>query len=254
MYKLFFLLFVGCSFFQCKPESNANTGKLELIFKATYNDNPLVLYEKDSTNSNNPLSITFKKLDFFVSDIKIEAVSNDWKYIKDAGYITMANNLTPTAALQGFRFVIDEVPIGDYQGLELGIGLSDQVNGTLPGDYASSSPLGLNANYWASWESYILCKIEGDIEQSNGSTSGFLYHAGVNGMHQIKNFMPSFSISSNTSTSIVFEIKAEQLFFKNGTEIDLINDNQTHSGQTGSDAYNLAEKAIQNLSNSIYIP
>ena len=254
MYKLILPLFIACSFFQCNPEPDPNTGTLELIFKSSFNGSPLVLYQKDSTNVSDPTTITFKKLDFFVSDIKIQDSSNEWQYIKDAGYVSMANNLSLDAASEGYSMTINEVPIGDYEGLEIGIGLSDQVNATLPGDYSSSSPLGLNANYWASWDSYILCKIEGDIEQSNASVSGFLYHAGVNGMHQIRNYSPSFSIGSNANTQIVFEIKAEELFFKTGSSIDLINDNQTHSGQSGSDAYNLALKAIQNLSNSIYIP
>ncbi len=255
MYKLILPLFIACSFFQCNPEPDPNTGTLELIFKSSFNGSPLVLYQKDSTNVSDPTTITFKKLDFFVSDIKIQDSSNEWQYIKDAGYVSMANNLSLDAASEGYSMTINEVPIGDYEGLEIGIGLSDQVNATLPGDYSSSSPLGLNAKLFGLAGTVISCARLREISNNLMLVFRVFCTTQVLMVCIKSEIIPQVLVlGSNANTQIVFEIKAEELFFKTGSSIDLINDNQTHSGQSGSDAYNLALKAIQNLSNSIYIP
>jgi len=237
----------------CIEPPEESKGNLDIIFKARYETNPLILFQNTSTGQSDPTSIIFKKLDFFISDIKGVMNNGNTTAFSDVGYISMANSLNQTSSEEGTKFSIKDLPIGNYNQLKLGIGLSDNVNSTSPGSYPSSSPLGLNSNYWASWNSYILCKLEGDIIQANSNTSSFLYHAGVNGMHQQEIYNYDFNISDGKTTQIVIYINADELFFKTGAEIDLINENQTHSGTTGSTEYNLAKKAIENLANSLYI-
>jgi len=239
----------------CQTATNDDdemTGNLEITFKVRYHSNPLVLFEQTATGQSNPTSILFKKFDFFISDIKgikDGTVAN----FKDVGYISMASSITQAAAETGTSFMINDLPIGSYTSLDIGIGLSDAINSTTPGDYGSDSPLGLNGNHWASWNSYILCKIEGDITQSNSTTSGFLYHSGVNGMQQQLSFTKNFDIQASKTTAITIYIEAKDIFFKTGSEIDMITDRQTHSGAVGSSDYNLAKKVIENLANSMSI-
>ncbi len=228
------------------------TGNLEIIFKARYGSDPLVLFQQTASGQSNPTSILFKKLDFFISDIKGGNAGTMVEF-KDVGYISMANSITPAAAEAGTSFTINDLPLGNYTSLDMGIGLADAVNSTTPGDYESSSPLALGGNYWASWNSYILCKLEGDITQSNSTTSGFLYHSGVNGMHQLRSFAKTFDINAGQTTTITIYVDAKEVFFKTGSEIDLVIENQTHSGTAGSSEYNLAKKAIENLANSMSI-
>lgn len=250
MRMLFLLLSIIVGFGACTPENNNPKGKLEIIFKAKYNNQPLVLFQNIPTGKLNPDTIYFKKLEFFISDIK--GVSGGIaKDFTEVGYISMAGSLNTTAAESGTMFTINDVPAGTYSQLNLGVGLSDAVNSTSPGDYTSSSPLGSNGNYWVSWNSYILSKMEGDILQSNNSKTGFLYHAGVNGMHQLREFAKNFTIADGQTTQLVFHINAEDFFFKTGSEIDLIATNQTHSGEVGSAEYNLAKQSIQNLANAL---
>jgi hypothetical protein len=226
-------------------------GNLEIIFKARYEMDPLILFQNNSTGQSDPTIIIFKKLDFFISNIKGTTNNGTPTDFTDVGYISMANSLGTISSEDGTIFSINNLPIGNYNQLQLGIGLSDATNSTNPGSYPSSSPLGLNSNYWASWDSYILCKIEGDIIQSNNTNSGFLYHAGVNGMSQNRVFNNNFMIEDGKTTQLVIHINANDIFFKIGAEIDLINDNQTHSGTLGSTEYNLAKTAIENLANSL---
>jgi hypothetical protein len=228
------------------------TGNLEINFKVRYNSNPLVLFEQTATGQSNPTSILFKKFDFFISDIKgiKDGAAADFK---DVGYISMSNSITQDAAEAGTSFTINNLPIGSYTSLDMGIGLSDATNSTTPGDYGSDSPLGLNGNYWAGWNSYILCKLEGDITQADGTKSGFLYHSGVNGMQQLLSFAKNFDIEVGQTTVITVYIEAKDIFFKTGSEIDMITDKSTHSGSVGSSDYNLAKKVIENLASSMSI-
>lgn len=228
------------------------TGNLEITFKVRYDNAPLVLFEQTATGQSEPTSILFKKFDFFISDIKglNAGTATDFK---DVGYISMSNSITQAAAETGTSFTISDLPIGSYTSLDLGIGLPDALNNTKPEDYSTTSPLGLNGNYWAGWNSYILCKLEGDITQSNGSKKGFLYHSGVNGMHQLLSFAKNFDIEADKTTAVTIYIEAKDVFFKTGSEIDMITNDQTHSGAAGSADYNLAKEVIENLANSMSI-
>ncbi|BDS12956.1 MbnP family protein [Aureispira anguillae] len=251
--RIILLLLVAVSMWSGSCETsppNDPTGTLEIIFKARYGSQPLVLFEKIATGQTDPTDILFKKLDFFIADIKGSTRQGPTDFA-DVGYISMANSISQAAAEEGTTFTINNVPVGDYTQLDFGVGLSDATNGTTPSDYESSSPLGLNGNYWASWNSYILCKMEGDITQSNGTISGFLYHSGVDGMYQPKSFTQNFEIAAEKTTQLVFYLDAKDIFFKAGTEIDMVGEAQTHSGPAGSSEYNLAKKAIENLANAI---
>ncbi|CAA6799530.1 MAG: Unknown protein [uncultured Aureispira sp.] len=231
-------------------EDDDMTGNLEITFKVRYDNAPLVLFEEIASGQSDPTSILFKKLEFFISNIKGGNAEGLTEF-KDVGYISMANSLTTAAAEAGTTFTINKLPIGAYTSLDMGIGISDAVNGTVPGDYESGSPLGLNGNYWASWNSYILSKIEGDITQSNGTKSGFLYHSGVNGMQQLLSFSKDFEIEVGQTTTLTIYVEAKDFFFKTGSEIDMITESATHSGAVGSTDYNLAKRAIENLANAM---
>lgn len=228
------------------------TGNLAITFKARFGADPLILFQQTATGQSNPTNILFKKLDFFISDIKGVNAGTKTDFA-DVGYISMVNSITQQAAEEGTTFTINDLPVGSYTALDLGIGLSDAINNTTPGDYNSDSPLGLNGNHWASWNSYILCKLEGDITQSNGTTSGFLYHSGVNGMHQLLSFAKNYDIEANQTTEITVYVDAKDIFFKTGREIDMVTDKQTHSGAVGSADYNLAKKVIENLAAAMTI-
>jgi len=254
MHKIFFLLLPLALFFSsCEEDPDlGNTGTLDITFKVRYDNSPLVLFENSATGQTDPTSILFKRLDFFISKIKgltKEGVSTKFS---DVGYISMAQSLDQASSEAGTTLSIPNIPIGIYTELDFGVGLPDSVNNTSPGDYESSSPLGLNGNYWASWNSYILCKVEGDVTQANSTTSSFLLHAGVNGMYQPRSFTTGYTITGS-KTQVVVYINAEDLMFKTGEEIDIINESVTHSGILGSTEYLLAKRTIANLAYALSI-
>jgi len=253
MRKIFFLLLPLAVFFSaCEEEPDlGTTGTLGITFKVRYNSDPLILFQNNATGLTDPTSILFKRLDFFFSKMKGLSSGGTSTDFSDVAYVSMAQSLDQESSLAGTSFTIENIPIGSYTEFSFGVGLPDSVNNTSPGDYESSSPLGLNGNYWASWNSYILCKLEGDITQANSTTSSFLLHAGVNGMYQPLSFTTNYTIRPSKTTQLVFYINAEDLMFKTGSEIDIINDNVTHSGQVGSTEYLLAKKTLANLANAL---
>jgi hypothetical protein len=253
MRKILFLLLPLVVFFSsCEEEpSLGNTGTLDITFKVRYNDNPLLLFQNTATGVADPTSILFKRLEFFISKMKGQSSEGTSTDFADVAYISMAQSLDQESALAGTSFTIENVPIGVYTEFNFGVGLPDSVNNTSPGDYESSSSLGLNANYWPQWNSYILCKLEGDVIKADTTPSFFLLHAGVNGMYQTRSFDTNYTIRASKTTPLVFYINAEDLMFKTGSEIDIINENETHSGPVGSTKYLLAKKTLANLANAL---
>lgn len=254
--RLTFLLLIALSMWssscETTPPVSESTGSLEITFKTRYGSQPFVLYKKTATGQTNPTDILVKKLEFFLSDI----TGTDSKGINkfsEVDYVSMASSISNAAAENGTTLTLNELPIGSYSTLNFAVGLSDATNATTPGEYDSSSPLALNANYWASWNSYILCKMEGDVTKSDGTIGGFLYHSGVNGMQQARSLNHNFDITAGQTTKVVVHINVDDIFFQTGDEIDMINNNQTHSGAVGSTEYNLAKKAIKNLANALVI-
>lgn len=257
--RLFFFLsaFITLAFIACDKSNDDNkntekTGTLELVFKGRYNGTPMPTYTNISTGQTSPTTLSFKKLEFFISEIKGKK-DGQMVDIAEIDYVSLNNLSDATKAEEGFTVTLTNVPVGVYDQLNYGVGVPDEINATTPGDYDSNSPLGINANYWATWQSYILCKIEGDATMSDGNATGFLYHAGVNGMYQERSFNKDFTITENTTSTVVFHIHGEDLFFKAGQEIDIAANNSTHSGAAGSADYLLAEKAITNLANALYV-
>lgn len=251
-------LFAAIAFIACDKNNDApqdteeKTGTLELVFKGRYDGMPLPTYTSINTGMTEPTALTFKKLEFFLSEIKGKKDGSMIDFSK-VSYVTLNNLSDNSKAEEGYKITITDLPIGTYNQLKYGVGLPDAVNATQPGDYDSGSPLGVNANYWATWNSYILCKIEGDATLANGNSQGFLYHAGVNGMYQERVFDKEFTINQGATSTLTFYLQGKDLFFKAGQEIDIVAEPSTHSGPAGSAAYNLAQQVIINLADAIQV-
>lgn len=256
--RLFLFLssvFITFAFIACeKPDvdEDEKTGTLELVFKGRYDGAPMPTYASINTGETDPTALTFKKLEFFISELQGKK-DGEMIDIADVSYVNLNSLSDATKAEEGFKVTFTDIPVGTYNQLKYGVGVPDATNATSPGDYDSNSPLGINANYWATWQSYILCKIEGDATLADGSTQGFLYHAGVNGMYQERAFDKEFTISDGATSTVVFHIHGKDLFFKAGQEINIATDNSTHSGTDGSPAYLLAKQTITNLADALHV-
>ena len=235
----------------CTPEKENNKGSIELKIIPKFDGHPYYSFNMFPSSLSTINGILFKKLEFFISNIQGINLQQETIPFETVSYLNFTNLLDSNASKDGISILIEEVDLDEYQSLNFSVGLPDYLNETQPGDYNTDSPLAMTANYWASWNSYILCKIEGDIKNSADSTIGFLYHAGVNGMLQTLSFPTNFEVQDGQATTIELIIDVDKIFFETLNNIDMINDKTTHSGAVGSDAYNLALHIMENLSNSL---
>jgi len=249
---IFILLATTILFFSaCKETNEDPKGTLEIVFKAQYNDSPLVLYQDYNTNETDPTKIQLSILQFFLADVMSQKDQTDVNLL-DVEQINFLNTIDLANAEAGVAVTINDLAVGNYSGLYFGVGLSDDVNtNTSPSDYSTDSPLGVNGNYWATWNSYIYSRLEGTITKADSSQSQFLYHSGGNGMQQNLSFNKDFSIAADQTTTLTVHINVEDIFFKTGDEIDLINNNASHSGGVGTPEYNLALKSVENLAGAM---
>lgn len=248
--KLLILAFLFV-FQACTPEKEIIKGSIELKIIPKFDGQPYYAFKMFPSSSSTINGILFKKLEFFISNIQGINLQQETIPFETVDYVNFTNLLDSNASLEGISILINDIDLGEYQSLNLGVGIPDNLNETQPGDYNTDSPLAMTANYWANWNSYILCKIEGDIKNNADSTIGFLYHAGVNGMLQTLSFPTNFEIQDGQVTTIELILDVDKIFFETLNDIDMINDKTTHSGAVGSNAYNLALQIMENLSNSL---
>lgn len=246
------VLALALSFTACRDNINQSAnGTVELVFMPKYKGAPMVFFENINTDNNGKLY--FQKLEFFISELKAKQ-GDKIVDLADVEYVSMNDLITNELAKQGVTVTLRDIPIGSYEKLMFGVGVTDANNAKEPANFPSESALGRTGNYWASWNSYIFCKIEGQYTpQGSSSASAFLYHGGVDGMYQPLSFNKNFTVKEGETTKIMIHLRGEDLFFKTGATIDLVNDNTTHSGAQGSAAYNLAKQAITNLANALHI-
>ena len=241
---------LALGFTACQDTDNKTTGTVELVFMPQYEGAPMAFFQDINTTNNGKLY--FQKLEFFISELRAQKGDQDVN-LSEVEYVSMNDLITPEMASKGVSITLNDIPVGTYEKLMFGVGVTDANNSKEPADFSSESPLGRTGNYWASWNSYIFCKIEGQYTPQGGTNNSFLYHGGVNGMYQPLSFDKSFTVQEGANTKNMIHLQGEDLFIKAGSEIDLINDNSTHSGAPDSDAYNLAKKSITNLANALHI-
>lgn len=252
-------LLCGVFFLACKKPTttptptNARSGVLEVVFKPLYQGVPMVFYQDIPTGIHPDEYLYLQKLEFYISELKIQQQQGLSINLEEVELVELSNLVTTALSEEGVKFSYDNIPVGDYTQLSFGVGLTDAMNAMDPGDFSTLSPLASVGNYWSSWNSYILSKTEGTLKQSHRNTN-FVYHTGVNGMYQPRQFATDFTIEADQTTQIVLYLRGKDLLFKAGQSISIVIDNFTHSGAPGSREYLLASQIIANIADALYIP
>lgn len=118
------------------------------------------------------------RLSYYLSEVALveEANGQDLRTdVAEVAYVQFGPD--GTAALD-----FDNVPVGSYDKLRFRLGLTAEQDATVPNDYAASSPLGRDSEYWFDWGSYIFMKVEGRSDTLADGTERFdvpfVYHVG----------------------------------------------------------------------------
>lgn len=181
MRKLLYLLPVCCLliFTACDDDTSGlpepDVTDVTLNFKAMYGGQEVDF--NTTAYDYNGSELTISKYDFYISQVslfknvesekeKVELVEIDFINITD-------NNNSVTIQ-------VDDILVGEYDGIAFSIGVPSDLNSQIPGDFSSTHPLGLTnlSHYWSGWGSYIFSKYEGKINPGTDDEVSFSYHIG----------------------------------------------------------------------------
>lgn len=205
-FSILFLLSLITVISSCKkdpveetPTPVATTGSVALHFENMVGDSALVLNTSTYVNANlDTFNVT--KFNYYISNIKLTR-SDLSVYTETESYHLLEAEDTTSLA-----FVLNNVPVGDYIGIQFTIGV-DSIRNVSGAQTGALDPA--NGMFW-SWSSgYIMTKFEGTSPQSTAMDGMLMYHvggfAGVNST--LKTVSPSFNSEvASVSTTVTPEI------------------------------------------------
>ncbi len=204
-----------------------DTATVQLSFRATYDGAPLVLGEQTYTYQGN--QVRFSNINFYVSNLAVVNDDGDTQ-LSEIQFIDLSlTHNTATDAAIGSVSNFSRIPVGAYRFLKLGVGVPPDLNKTIPSDYSTSHPLGINnsGQYWEAWNSYIFAKIEGQFDENgdgtfDGNDISFAYHTGLDRNFEALELDNIINLNAGEIANLNFELDIKQLLsFPNGDPIDL---------------------------------
>ena len=220
----------------CKQE----LATLRMQVYPTWAGSSFALNTTYATPDGKYLNFNVNKL--FLSHIKLIKNDNSTVEVSTAAFIDFASNSN----------VINlAAPVGDYKGIEFGIGLdtaqnhidpaatpSDPIFGATPGMWWDASP-GVPARY----------HLFADIEGYSGTTASlggtFFYHVGTDSFYRSAMVSKSFSISNGQNTALLLQADFQKLFYGTTTAVNVIDEPYTHSTDAVATAKRIADGSTQ---------
>lgn len=206
-------VFTNCDKEQTEP---IQTGAVDFTFTANYDGAPLVISEEVYEYNGKP--IRFNKINFYLSDITIgETALNDIILID----ITKTH-LDTQSSRSGTNLEFSKVPVGIYNSVAFGVGVSPDLNRTKPEEYATNHPLGADniEGYREDWDSYIFVNIEGQYDVDGDGFGpediSFAYHVGQDDMYKQlpMDFNSPITLTPEELFTINFKLDIKKLFLQ----------------------------------------
>lgn len=236
LFALLALVAVGCDKDDdTKPATSSN---LSVTFKATF-DGVQLEKQKDFMYGSYP--VRFERYTQYISDLVLVKSDGSEVKLSEVEFLEFfpdfnSGNLSVTP-----KYTYSQIPIGDYTGLKIGVGVRTDLNAKKPSDFPAGSPLALENEYWLSWKSYIFSKIEAkaEVDGTGNDYETFLnYHSGsaVNrDIYKAFSFTVPFSVTGPTD-EMTIELDMKKLFTdSNGKLLDLNVPENQYTGTTPND-------------------
>lgn len=173
-------LVILVSFSACDedPVQNATSATLDLNFTGKVNGEELELESKTYTDSQVAEGFRVSRASFFLSEIRLITLNNGQPLETEIGEVAYVQFNSEGEAQVEFP----NVPVGQYSSIKFRVGLTPELDATVPADYANSNPLSQSAEYWVDWGSYIFLKLEGRSDTLADNIArfdaNFIYHLG----------------------------------------------------------------------------
>ncbi len=188
-------------------KTDFDSGALEINFKGLFGAEPLMMYADDYPYAGD-VRVKWQLFQFFLSDITLTGPDGK-RVIKDADLVSFESVQSASAADEGFTLVIDKIPVGEYTGIEFGLGVSPELNKTKPADHSAREPLGSAANYWTDASSYIFTKLEGNADlngDNNFADAKLTFHIGGEGGYNTRAFTQNISVEAGQNARVNFTV------------------------------------------------
>lgn len=207
-----------------------------------YNGEPMIFNETTYQNAAGNI-VGFYNFKYLLSDIALIQEDGTRLAMDDTGFIDAVNDRN--------SFTLENIPEGDYKGIEFMIGLKEDINTADPAQYPVDHPLSplLNGLHWSWAEGYIFLAMEGTFEKTDG-IGGFTYHIAFEENQMHYSFPQSFSLDKNLNAKFNFNL-AE--IYTNPTVFDIEEvGNFTHSSDDNGMANTLRDNVLNALTLQSY--
>jgi hypothetical protein len=215
----------------CTEDKGSTNGTLKMVFKAHYDGEPIVLNTGEYEYFDGNL-LKFAKLNLYVSHPTLVKDGFELE-LEDILFVDFGEaNRTMGGAVDGVSYTW-KLAAGVYDALDLGIGVSPDLNGKLPTDYPQSHPLNQSGQYWTPWNSFIFSKTEGRYDPDSDGTFdvGFVYHIGSDMMFRQKTEMDDFIINADEETVVEVNIDFKRVLGTPAEYVDIQDFPAFHSPQ-----------------------
>lgn len=200
--------YMGCN---DDDDNNSGEGNVELLFNGKYGDQLLTMFE-DTYAYEDGMDLKFQLFQFYISDIILLKEDGEEVLVKDVDIVSFKDIFNQADAADGIKIALGEWPAGNYKGIKFGLGVNEAMNATQPSDYDLDHPL-TASNYWSWASGYVFTKIEGNADLNNDGEfeEKLTFHIGRDDYYRNVSFDKSFSISSNESAVIEFDVDVQKV-------------------------------------------
>lgn len=198
------------------------TTAVKVQFIASYDEAPFLAGQW--YDYSNTLKIQIKQFNFYISDLVMRkqiVEMGDETELKEIDFVDFSGMTSEVLAENGVLIVEADIAVGDYTGLELGIGVASDLNRTKPIEYAPDHPLQTETHYRNTWESFVFAAIEGEADENGDGESdfSFLYEVGMDDLYKEKIIVNHFTLTEDSPTNIKLNVDFKRLL---GTGSDFI--------------------------------
>ncbi len=246
-----------------KPQVET-TSDIKMNFKANY-DGDLLLLEKEYLYGADDIPIKFSQFNFYISNISLLKQNGsefDETELLEIDFVNFPYNFNKADSAElGQTLQINNIPVGDYDGIKIGFGVPADFNRTKPNDYSSENSLSMASHYWDGWSSYIFAKIEGKADMDFDGTfetndgEGLAYHMGTDEVYTTRTLFDKFSLIDNQTLNLQLNIDVKKLFVMPNPAYDTDGDGyldiQDFENAHAADRIAISKQMMNNFSEAV---
>lgn len=174
---------------------------VELNFRGLFGNEDLLMIADDYAYED--MQVRFQLFQFYISDVTLIGDPDKGtidQALVDIGLVSFEDVNNSEAAQEGITISAEDIPPGKYNGIRLGIGVSEDLNATNPGLHPVGHPL--TDHYWTASSGYVFFKIEGnaDLDQNGEFEEKLTFHTGTNELYRELTFSQAIEVGEGTTT------------------------------------------------------